>query len=154
MKKLLCILFLLLVASVPACAESAPTTNEAIVHEMFANHSDEDLRNLFIAVQYELISRGYAIQGKGDYFKAIEKKEVTVPPGTYRIGDDIPAGIYTIVPTGALSMVTVKDSSGGLVTMHSIGGEIYVGKQELKDRQLIDIVGQPVIFKTYQGLGF
>jgi hypothetical protein len=57
-KKLLCVLFLFLVFSVPAIAESASfMTEEEVyqaIHDMFANHTDEELENWIKLANYEL----------------------------------------------------------------------------------------------------
>lgn len=58
MKRLLCVLFLFLVFSVPVIAESASSMTEEevcqAVHDMFANHTDEDLESLIKLANYEL----------------------------------------------------------------------------------------------------
>ena len=77
-----------------------------------------------------------------------------VPPGTYTIGTDIPANTYTIEPTGMIAMITIKNSNGSLVTMHALNANTNIGKIELKDGQIIELVGEPVVFKPYEGLGF
>lgn len=163
MKKNLCAVFLLLVflVSVP-CVSSAMTQEEGeqFIHDMFADSSDEDLKNLFEAVQFELVSRGYKFdfdethQAASTQKEDAVQKEVTVPPGTYSVGSDIPAGTYTVVTNGIISMLTVKNSSGGYVTMHSLNNNTQVGKLVLEAGQTVEIVGESVIFKPFQGLGF
>lgn len=58
MKKLLCVLFLFLAFSIPAIAESSPTMTEEevyqAIHELFANHTDEELENYIKLANYEL----------------------------------------------------------------------------------------------------
>lgn len=161
-KQLLFVLTLLILVSSLPCVASAMTQEEyeQKIHEIYANVSDDELKFLFEAIQFELAYRGYKFdfdethQAATAQKQEASQKEVTVPPGSYTIGSDIPAGIYTIVPTGIISMLTVKDASGGLVTMHSLSGDTQVGKLELKAGQMIDIVGESVIFKPYAGLGF
>lgn len=58
MKKLLCILSLFFAFSVPVVAESELSmTDEEVyqaIHDMFANHTDEELENLLTIVNYEI----------------------------------------------------------------------------------------------------
>lgn len=105
-------------------------------------------------------------------------QEVTVPQGIYTIGEDIPAGHWTITPVpGAYSFVkwgdlleeSGKDLSynGGLYISESITSETYPyfekGKDKsqcdfkLKDGQYLMIDSGDVIFTPYTGkpdLGF
>lgn len=163
MNKLFYAVFLFLALSAvtfPALADSEREQKEAVIHQMFAQYSDQELSDLLFFVQYELVSRGFVIQDVGDHSKAVKKedvtvqKEVTVPPGTYSVGSDIPAGTYTVTTKGIITMLTVKNSAGGLVTMHSLNGNTQVGKLVLEDGQTVELVGESVIFKPYQGLGF
>lgn len=165
MKKLFCSVLVLLVflSSVP-CVSSAMTEDEykQQIRAMFADATDEDLKSLFEAVQYELMCRGYKFdfdeshQAASAEKEATEQKEVTVPAGSYTIGSDIPAGTYTIVaaPSAVMSMITVYGPSGGMDTVQTVSGDTHIGKIELKDGQRIEIVGSSVIFKPYAGLGF
>ena len=84
-----------------------------------------------------------------------KSKEVSVPVGKYTIGSDIPANTYTIKHNGnVLSMVTIYDANGKLVTMYTTSASAPIGKCELTDGQTIEIAGEPVIFTKYEGLGF
>lgn len=159
MKKHLCAVFLLLVflVSVP-CISSAMTEEEGYqyIHDMFASYTDEALKTLLIAVDLELKSRGYSIDLDeiSPFASESTQKEVTVPPGTYAVGSDIPAGSYTVVGTGIVTILTVKNSSGVYGAMHSVSSSSQIGKLVIEDGQTIDIVGESLIFKPYQGLGF
>lgn len=152
MKRSFCLLLalLILLMSVP-CVSMAMTEEEGYqyIHDMFANSTDEELKNLLAALQYELAYRE-------NQSAVPSQKEVTVPAGSYTIGSDIPAGTYTIAaaPSAIVSMITVYSSSGGLDTVHTVTGDAHVGKIEFKDGQRIEIVGSSVIFKPYAGLGF
>lgn len=81
-----------------------------------------------------------------------EFKEVTVPAGDYVIGQDIPAGTYSLsLPSGSLaSMITVNS----IEKFHSLTGSQGVGKIELKDGDDISITAGPIVFAPYIGLGF
>lgn len=163
MKKLLCaaLVITILFASFPG-SSSALTEDEykQQIRAMFADASDDDLKSLFEAVQYELMCRGYKFSFDEQSNEAsvqkeeTELKEVTVPAGKYTIGSDIPAGTYTLNTADYLSIVSIWDASGGLVTMHTLSAQASVGKIELKNGQSIEINGSAVVFKPYAGLGF
>lgn len=160
-KKLLCMLCVCLFLSLP-CLASAMTQEEyeQQVHDLFAGTSDADLQNLFQAVQFELVSRGYKFDFDESHQAASvakeepEQKEMTVPPGTYDIGIDIPEGAYTLTTTAVAISLTVTDIWDNYVTGHFLTPSNSVGKLKLEDGQSIEIVGGSVIFKPYAGLGF
>lgn len=156
MKKLLCVFCLLLTLAVcvSVYAESDLEVKENLIHEMFVTHSDEDLCNLFIAVQYELISRGFSIRTMSDYFKPIEQKEVTVPRGEYIIGIDIPAGEYTVISTGWMATVKVETSSGKYKNSYCMDEGEQIGRLSLKEGDVLSVTIDDVIFRPYAGLGF
>ena len=91
-----------------------------------------------------------------------EWKEVTVPAGTYIIGQDIPAGDYTVTYTGiAQSVLYVYPSAQALEEGTQVFSKILsdawgisVGKLSLTDGQVIVIQSAPVVFTPYKGLGF
>jgi len=150
-KKLFCVMFLMIVSFVfvvPVFAESEPSTIEKI-HDMLPTLTDEDLDRLETFVEFEIKKRNLS------ELKSVTQDHVTVQPGQYRIGADIPAGVYTITPNGYTSMLTIYDADGMLVTMYSVGNGTSVGRLELADGQRVDIVGDSVTFKPYAGgLGF
>ena len=145
-KRIHCFLLLFLAFLIPCqvFAENADDTY-SVIHEAFANHTIDDLLTLQKMVEIELEYRGYYS----------EQKEVTVQPGTYTIGSDIPPNVYSLSLAGnIISMITIKDANGSLVAMHALNPGTNVGKIELADGQKIEIVGEPVLFKHYEGLGF
>lgn len=145
MKKLFAIL--IAVVFIP-CFASAEPDEYAAIHEAFAEQSIDDLLRLKMLVEIELEYRGYTDT-------ATKPKEVKVPVGKYKIGDDIPADTYTIKHNGnVMSMVTIYTASGGLVTMYTVSSNAPIGKCVLEKGQSIEIVGEPVIFTQYEGLGF
>lgn len=84
-------------------------------------------------------------------------KEVPVPVGTYIVGDDIPAGTYTV--TGASnsflsSTVRVLDQNGKKISWAAISNGEQIGKLVLLSGYQIEIEDGAVIFSTYKGLGF
>lgn len=156
-KKNLCAVFLVIVflVSVPFVS-SAMTQDEGYqyIHNMFAETSDEDLKALLTAVQVELMYRGYTFDINEAHPAVASQKEVTVPPGTYAVGIDIPEGEYTVCTNGYISMLTIKDISGNFITAYSLSSSTPIGKLVIEDGQYVEIVGESVIFKPYQGLGF
>lgn len=92
-----------------------------------------------------------AIMSRDDY------KEVTVPAGTYAVGDQIPAGEYTVASKAVLALVTVYGEGGkeafDLDGMYTLSGSEDIGRLVLEDGQTIEITGS-VVFTPYAGLGF
>ena len=82
-----------------------------------------------------------------------EFKEVTVPTGTYTVGEDIPAGTYSLgLASGTFgSMIKVN---GFQDTYAVTSTDQNVGKIVLKDGDSVDISMGSVVFKPYVGLGF
>ena len=131
-----------------AFSEVDPYSPEYI-HSIFGSYSTEELLNLIRIVEIEIESRG---EGKE---KPATAKETSIPVGKYKIGVDIPANTYTVkMNSGFISMITIYSPSGGYVAMYTVTPDAPVGKCELTDGQSIEIVGSPVVFSQYQGLGF
>lgn len=82
-----------------------------------------------------------------------EFKEVTVPTGSYKVGEDIPAGTYSLgLANGTFgSMIQVN---GFQDTYSFTSTDQTVGKMILKDGDSVDISIGSVVFKPYVGLGF
>ena len=104
-----------------------------------------DLLKLQHQVAFEIIGRP-------------EWKQVTVPPGTWRVGDDIPAGYYSIT-TSDRAYVCVwlrnKDdfSDNGLYYNEILTADKPCGKIILKTGMLV-VTDNPVIFAPPMSLGF
>lgn len=81
-----------------------------------------------------------------------EFKEVTVPAGSYTVGEDIPSGVYSLeLGKGSFgSMLLVN----GFEKSHSVTAESPVGKIEFKDGDTVEISIGAIVFKPYVGLGF
>lgn len=82
-----------------------------------------------------------------------EFKEVTVPTGSYKVREDIPAGTYSLgLANGTFgSMIQVN----GFQDTYSVTStDQTVGKMILKDGDSVDISIGSVVFKPYVGLGF
>lgn len=154
MKKLLCaiVLFVLIVFAFSSAFAAMRDAEMETIHQTFKNHTIDDLVYLRKCINIELEYRGYAVPESETQTK---QKEVPVPVGTYTVGEDIPAGKYTVLYDGSfLASVTVKSSAGKTVTIDSISTGERIGKLELKDGQTVIVDYDPVVFTTYQGLGF
>lgn len=107
-----------------------------------------DLMKLREQVQRELLSRP-------------EWKEVTVPAGEWTVGEDIPAGFYSIKSVNDIfTNVFVwgreqydYDAGGGLLLNSFVGDGSEIGKVRLKNGNIL-VVRDPVILAPAQSLGF
>ena len=105
-----------------------------------AAYSDNYLRLLLAVVEHELQRRGFA------------KGEVTVPVGEYIVGEDIPAGTYTLT---AHNLTDIEVYSGSkCVHNHCLTSSEQIGKLPLQDGQVVKIKYGSVVFAPYKGLGF
>lgn len=107
------------------------------------NMSTEDLLALQEAVNAEVLARN------------ITTKEVIVPPGTYTVGVDIPAADYSFRYDGdSFGCIDIEESNGRFVCGHNLRNGETVGKQPLKDGQIVEISYGSIVFMPYKGLGF
>lgn len=92
-----------------------------------------------------------------------EWKQVTVHEGTYIVGEDIPAGDYTVTYTGSRqSNVYIYPSMQALsendyIERHNMNPDFEnatLGKLSLSNGQVITIQYGSVVFSPYIGLGF
>ena len=87
-----------------------------------------------------------------------EWKQVTVPIGNYIVGEDIPAGVYTVAHAQSNTLmyarVYVYDIDGSYIGYYSINSSEVIGKLILEDGHTVKIELQPVILSPYQGLDF
>ena len=98
--------------------------------------STEELLALRVSIVDELMARG-------------EMKSANVPAGEYVVGDDIPAGSYSITTDQLLVTIVVGDYDG----MYVVSPDSPVGKLTLKAGDKIQITGKIVLTK-YAGLSF
>lgn len=134
MKRIIVLVFVLLTFIPVATAES---------NIDIQNLSTEELVNLRNVINSELSARNFA------------NKEVTVPPGRYSIGVDIPAGVYTINHSGmVMAVVSTYTENGNYDLLYTVTQSSPIGKLELKDGQVIEIGTESVVFKPYEGIGF
>lgn len=134
MKRILVLLLVLLSLASIAYAENAAVD--------ISSMTTEELVSLRNSINAELATRNFA------------EKEVTVPPGTYTIGVDIPAGAYTFRTESDLVSISIEDENGRFIAGHPLSKGEVVGKQPLEDCWTIEISYGSVIFKPYVGLGF
>ena len=86
-----------------------------------------------------------------------EWKEVKVPAGTWKVGEDIPAGTYGVSTDTVLVTMTIyknenKDFSD-LESMNVLSQEQSVGKLVLQEGWVVELTGE-VIFTPPVSLGF
>lgn len=82
-------------------------------------------------------------------------KEVCVPVGEYIVGADIPAGSYSVTYKGSLfAYVYLYTNKGDLITFYSMNENETIGKINLEDGQIVQVLYGPVYFSIYKGLGF
>lgn len=136
MKKVLSILAVSVVLALLALPVFAENTLD------LKSMTTEELAALQVAVNAELMNRNFAT------------KEVIVPPGTYTIGVDIPAGDYSFRCDDRIAGIDIESAQGKFVTGHSLTKGETVGKQPLEDGQTIEISYGSVVFMPYRGLGF
>ena len=98
--------------------------------------STEELLALRVSIVDELMARG-------------EMKSANVPAGEYVVGDDIPAGSYSITTDQLLVTIVIGDYDG----MYVVSPDSPVGKLTLKAGDKIQITGKIVLTK-YAGFSF
>lgn len=113
-----------------------------------------DLPDISDLTTDELIELNHQIQAR--LFSEQLVSGVTVPPGRYTIGEDIPAGTYRIEITGGTGFFDVYDKEGGRNTMTGLTGELYsvteIGKIEFVDGNILALYNSTFIFFPYAGL--
>ena len=142
MKKLLAlVLVLALVPCVALCTDGISSLLEQV-----ASLDLLDLYALNNAVQLRLFEDEAAIDG------------VLVPPGVYKVGEDIPAGSYRITlvmkPNYSSSIFQLYDATGtrSFTNAFSSSQSNTIGKITLQDGDTIEITLGDLRFFTYTGL--
>lgn len=126
MKKILCSLLVILFL-IPVFA-SAEVDVKAL--------STEELLALRVSIIDELMARG-------------EMKSAKVPAGEYIVGEDIPAGSYSITTDQILVTIVIGDYDG----MYVVSPDSPVGKLTLKAGDKIQFTGGVMLTK-FAGLSF
>lgn len=114
--------------------------NATVMNELSQLNTNE------IAVMEMLLER--EIQRRSDF-----SKEVVVPMGEYIVGEDIPAGIYTVVTGDGYCNLEVYSNGKKIYDYDSLESKT-IGKLTLKDGQTVHIKYDSVTFSPYKGLGF
>ena len=74
-----------------------------------------------------------------------EWKEVTVPAGEWLIGEDIPAGYYSIKSTGRLNIVRIEDQNGSSAGIYKTFDEGEVEGKAYLQEGMIFTCSRPVV---------
>ena len=148
MKKLSCLVLVFCLVMPCISAQAATASDFQAYIETLPSEFLEAMIAMFNA---ELARRGEATASAAD---ASLDKEVTVPIGVYVVGEDIPAGTYTIKSTGRYFYYSVYTDTGSPLAYGSILAEECVGKITLENGYTVEIEYSPVIFAPYKGLGF
>lgn len=103
----------------------------------------DELLELRDSVTFEIMSRP-------------EWKEVTVPGGTWIVGEDIPAGSYCISPGQRGGYVTIKrpGKTFSIISQGVRNESNMIGKIDLLDGDTVEIENGSVVFSPAIGLGF
>ena len=128
MKKLICVLLLVCMMPVFAAAE-------------FSDLSFDELLELRTELEAEIISRP-------------EWKEVTVPSGTWIVGEDIPVGSYSIHPTSKGAYFRLKRNGWTEISQGIRKENAAFGKIILQKNDVVEIEDGSLIFAPPEGLGF
>lgn len=89
-----------------------------------------------------------------------EVKSFTVPAGTYEVGVDFPAGVFSLKPATKWSVFfMVASSEANIVDFrsresHSIGADTPIGKITLSKGEFVYLDGGSLLFTVYTGIGF
>lgn len=129
MKRFLSLLVLFVLLSVSAVAE---TDLSAL--------SFDDLVSLQRKLSLEIMSRP-------------EWKETTVPAGEYTVGEDIPAGVYSITAIEWMAAITYKKPNAYVKDSFVISKGESVNKINLPEGTTI-VIDHKVIFAPSKGLDF
>ena len=130
MKKIICLL--LIACMIPVIASA----------DMFTNMPYSELIKLHRELVQEIMSRS-------------EWKEVEVPGGTWIVGEDIPAGTYSIHPTSRGGFINIYTDKEKLIIYQGIRKETQtIGKIELLEGYRVEISDGSLIFAPPVLLGF
>ena len=102
-----------------------------------------------------------ALQSKltEEFLSRSEWKEIKVPVGTYEVGVDIPAGVYTVTIKQSSTNFWVRDGINGytlqnLALYSQYEDRSIIKKLILEDGNIVEINSSAVYFLPYTGLGF
>ena len=146
MKKLF-VLFLILSLILPAAAMGENARRKEW-EDIFSPCSLDELLTINAALQNVLFEKKIGTVG------------VEVPPGTYMVGTDFPAGSYRVeFPTmtdftfGSFTAMNLEDDTAPYYSFYiNINHTTKIGKLDLKDGMKLDIGDVSAVFYTYTGL--
>ena len=129
MKRTFAVLIVMIVLSLPLLA---------MADVDFTSMSTDELIAMKEQLMAELIDRG-------------ELKEVKVPSGEYIVGEQIPAGEYSIALADGeiLAMITVNEYE----QMYTLSEDSGIGRIVLVDGDAVSVMSS-VVFTKFAGLGF
>jgi len=110
----------------------------AFAENNLASMTFDDLVVLKNQIMAELVERG-------------ELKEVSVPAGTYTVGEHIPAGEYSVALAEGAFMVAITVNE--YEDIYTVTEDAGIGRLVLAKGDIVDISGT-VIFTKFAGLGF
>lgn len=132
MKRVIAIIAAILLFTSVACAEG----------NWLSDLSFDDLCAYQRAITQEIMTRP-------------EWKETKVPSGSWLVGVDIPAGLYSINPGEIGAYLRVYDDNGSLISSGGIRNEDdMIGRIMLKNDYLVEISDGALFFAPSIGLGF
>lgn len=142
MKRLLAILLAIMIL-VPATA-SASNSNRLKWNKRFITLEEEELMDANYALQQVIFKKFADVDG------------VTVPSGTYIIGEDIPEGTYRIefenIPDTIVGFICASDSEDDVSFFINESASTSIGKIELKEGMTLIVSNVTAVFYTYTGL--
>lgn len=104
-----------------------------------ASMTDEELSSLYKTLAAELVKRS---------------KSATIPPGTYVVGTQIPAGTYQSEPVKSLCVVTRQGTEEFDFMMHMLSKGESLGSIILKTGDELSITGGSLILTKFMGITF
>jgi hypothetical protein len=137
MKRFLAMSLVVLVLIIPTVLATSDLSSMSV----------DELIKLRTQIEAELLGRG-------------EIKTFTVPAGTYEVGVDFPAGVFSLNPATEWSVFfMVASSEENIATFsaresHSIGANNPIGKIKLSSGEFVYLDGGNLAFSTYSGIGF
>lgn len=113
-----------------------------------------DLPDISALTVEELIELNHQIQNR--LFSEQLVNGVKVPPGTYIIGEDIPAGTYRVEITGGTGFYDLNQEADGHLITTGLTGSLYdvteIGKMVLEDGNELKLYNSTFVLYPYTGL--
>ena len=142
-------IFVMILSFVPFCACASSATGR-LMNKKFIVMTDDEILEM-----YDLIMTQIERRNLSPYSTA---KGVTVPPGRYTIGVDIPAGTYRLefpdddFDTGMIYIYSTSEYPDRWYTVGKFAQVQMFGKLELAEGEILDLQDTTATFFTYAGL--